>query len=441
MTGRPENSELRLALDACPAQLRGAREDFPILRQRVHNRPLIYFDNAATTQKPRQVIDCVRQFYERDNANVHRGIHTLSERATRRYEAARERVRGFINAAAPEEIIFLRGTTEAINLVAQSFLGPVLKAGDEILLTEMEHHSNIVPWQLLVARTGARLRVAPVTDSGELVLEELANLLGPRTRLLAVTHVSNALGTINDVAAICRMARDRGVPVLVDGAQAVGHMPVDVAAIGCDFYCFSGHKMYGPTGIGVLYGRRHLLQAMPPWQGGGEMIRSVTFAKTEFNVIPHRFEAGTPNIAGAIGLGAAIDYIEALGRPAIEAREQALLAYATAALARVPGLQMVGTARRRAAILSFVLEDLHPHDISTVLDREGIAVRAGHHCAMPLMQRYGISGTTRASLAFYNTPEEVDALVTGLEKVVRFFDLTPASTAGPGGEDIGEEAC
>ncbi len=420
MTGTPTGLSQAATSNRRPIET--ARNDFPILDQTVAGKPLVYLDNAATTQKPRRVIDSLRHYYEHDNANVHRGIHELSERATRQYESARDKVRDFINADVREEIIFVRGTTEAINLVAQSYLRPILAAGDEILITEMEHHSNIVPWQLVAEQTGARLRVAPITDSGELLLPTLAEMIGPRTRLLAVTQVSNALGSINPVADIVRLAHEQAVPVLVDGAQAVGHMPVDVRAIGCDFYAFSGHKMYGPTGIGVLYGRRDLLEKMPPWQGGGEMIRSVSFEKTEYNVLPHKFEAGTPHIAGAIGLGVAIDYIEDLGRSAIECHEQDLLAYATGALARVPGLRLVGTAPQKAAILSFLIDGLHPHDISTVLDREGVAVRAGHHCAMPLMARLGIPGTTRASLAFYNKPAEIDALVRGLLQVVAFFN-------------------
>ncbi|WP_461482088.1 aminotransferase class V-fold PLP-dependent enzyme [Porticoccus sp.] len=403
------------------ANILAARGDFPVLDQVVGGKPLVYLDNAATTQKPRQVIERLCQYYERDNANVHRGVHELSERATWQYEQARELVRDFINAAEHEEVIFVRGTTEAINLVAQSYLRPRLVAGDEILITEMEHHSNIVPWQLVAAQTGAKLRVVPITDEGELVIDAFANMMSERTRLVAVSHVSNTLGTVNPVAEIVRICHHYGVPVLVDGAQAVGHMPVDMRAIGCDFYAFSGHKMYAPTGIGVLYGRRAILNGMPPWQGGGEMIRKVSFEHTDYADLPSRFEAGTPDIAGAIGLGAAIDYINGLGRENIAAREQELLALATEALQGQPGLEIIGRAPHKGAILSFVLQGVHPHDISTILDREGVAVRAGHHCTMPLMERLGIPGTTRASFAFYNRDEDVAALLRGLHEVREFF--------------------
>ncbi len=399
-----------------------ARKDFPILDQTVAGHPLVYLDNAATTQKPQPVIEALRLYYERDNANVHRGLHTLSVRATQAYEGARETLRAFINARSCEEIVFLRGATEAINLVAQSYLRPQLSAGDEILISAMEHHSNIVPWQLVAQQTGARLRVAPINDAGELMLEAFTALLNARTRLVAVTQVSNALGTINPVEDIVRLSHAQAVPVLVDGAQAVGHMPVDVQALDCDFYALSGHKMYGPTGIGALYGRQRLLEAMPPWQGGGEMIRRVTFEASEYNDLPHRFEAGTPHIAGAIGLCAAIDYLDRLTMSAIARHEQALLAYATAGLGEVEGLRLIGTAQRKAGILSFVLPGVHPHDISTILDKEGIAVRAGHHCAMPVMDRFGVPATTRASLALYNTHADIDALVKGLQLVRKFFD-------------------
>jgi len=399
-----------------------ARKEFPALNQTVAGQPLVYLDNAATTQKPQQVIERLVHYYQRDNANVHRGVHTLSERATKAYEEARDSLRAFINARACEEIVFLRGATEAINLVAQSYLRPRLGIDDEILITAMEHHSNIVPWQLVAQQTGARLCVAPINDAGELLLESFKAQLCARTRLVAVTQISNALGTINPIAEIVRLSHARGVPVLVDGAQAVGHMPVDVQALDCDFYVLSGHKMYGPTGIGALYGRQALLEGMPPWQGGGEMIRRVTFETTEYNELPHRFEAGTPDIAGAIGLGAAIGYLRGLKMDAIGRYEQGLLAYATGALGEVEGLRLIGTAQCKAGILSFVLDGVHSHDISTFLDKAGIAVRAGHHCAMPVMDRFGVPATTRASLALYNTPADIDALVLGLKQVRAFFD-------------------
>lgn len=398
-----------------------ARSEFPALDQQVAGKPLAYLDNAATTQKPRQVIECLDHYYRTDNANVHRGVHELSERATRQFEATRDKVRDFINAREREEIVFARGTTEAINLVAQSYLRPRLSAGDEIVITEMEHHSNIVPWQLVAEQTGARIRVAPITDSGELKLDALAELLSPRTRLVAVSHISNTLGTINPVSKITRLCRERDIPVLLDGAQAVGHSTVDVQALDCDFYAFSSHKMYGPTGIGVLYGKRAILESMPPWQGGGEMIRRVTFEKSDYNTVPYRFEAGTPAIAATIGLGAAIDYLQNLGMKAVARRENELLAYATELLEEVPGLRLIGTARHKAAILSFVFDDIHPHDISTILDREGVAVRAGHHCTMPLMDRLGLPATTRASIALYNNRADIDALVEGLHSVRTLF--------------------
>jgi cysteine desulfurase / selenocysteine lyase len=403
---------------AAPAfDVEAVRKDFPILHQQIRGKPLVYLDSAATSQKPRAVIDAIARYYFEDNANVHRGVHLLSERATKDYEDAREKVRRFVNAAHAHEIVFVRGTTEAINLVAQTYGRNKLRAGDEILVTEMEHHSNIVPWQLLCEEKGATLRVAPIDDEGQLQLEELERLLGPRTRLLALAHVSNALGTVNPVRRIVEMAHRRKVPVLLDGAQAVPHLAVDVQALGCDFYAFSGHKLFGPTGIGVLYGRSELLEQMPPWQGGGDMISSVTFEKTTWNKLPYKFEAGTPDIAGAVGLGAAIDYLGGLGLAAVAAHEHDLLSYGTAALAAVPGLRLIGTAKEKAAVLSFVLGDLHPHDVGTVLDREGIAIRTGHHCAQPLMRRFGVTGTARASLAFYNRRQEIDALVSGLHKV------------------------
>ncbi|HEY5676153.1 MAG TPA: cysteine desulfurase [Myxococcales bacterium] len=390
------------------------RQDFPILAQKVHGKPLVYLDSAATSQKPRAVVDAVARFYLEDNANVHRGVHLLSERATQSYEDAREKARRFLNAAHAHEIVFVRGTTEAINLVAQTFGRLRVRAGDEVVITEMEHHSNIVPWQMLCEEKGAVLRVLPIDDQGQLRMGELERLLGPRTRLVALSHVSNALGTVNPVAEIVELSHRHGVPVLLDGAQAAPHLAVDVQALGCDFYAFSGHKLFGPTGIGVLYAKSELLEEMPPWQGGGDMIRSVSFEKTTWNRLPYKFEAGTPDIAGAVGLGAAIDYIGALGGAA---HEQALLSYATAALSRVPGLRLIGTATEKAAVLSFQLGELHAHDVGTVLDGEGIAIRTGHHCCQPLMRRLGISATARASLALYNRREDIDALAEGLRKV------------------------
>jgi cysteine desulfurase/selenocysteine lyase len=393
------------------------RQDFPALAQRIHGKPLVYLDSAATSQKPRAVIEAISRFYLTDNANVHRGVHLLSERATRAYEDAREKVRRFVNAAHAHEIVFVRGTTEAVNLVAQTLGRLRVRAGDEILITEMEHHSNIVPWQMLCEEKGAALRVVPIDDEGQLRVDELERLIGPRTRLLALSHVSNALGTINPVARIVEIAHRQHVPVLLDGAQAAPHLALDVQALGCDFYAFSGHKLFGPTGIGVLYARSELLEEMPPWQGGGDMIRSVSFEKTTWNKLPYKFEAGTPDIAGAVGLGAAIDYIGALGLPAIAVHERALLSYATTALRQVPGLRLIGTARDKAGVLSFQLGQLHPHDVGTVLDGEGIAIRTGHHCCQPLMRRLGVSATARASLALYNRREDIDALVAGLHRV------------------------
>jgi cysteine desulfurase/selenocysteine lyase len=409
------------AVAAVPFDVRHVREDFPILQQQVHGRPLAYLDNAATAQKPRAVIEAVTRFYTQTNSNVHRGLHDLSERATAAYERSRATVRRFLNAADDREIIFVRGTTEAINLVAQTFGRSRVAAGDEVLITAMEHHSNIVPWQMLCEEKGAHLRVAPIDDSGELRLDELERLLTPRTRLLALAHVSNALGTINPVRRIVEMAHAHGVPVLLDGAQAAPHMPVDVRAIGCDFFALSGHKMYAPTGIGALYARAEILETMPPWQGGGDMISSVTFEKTTYNRLPYRFEAGTPDIAGAIGLGAAIEYLEGLGWEGIEAQEHDLLEYALSALRAIPAVRLVGTARERAAVVSFVLDGVHPHDIGTILDAQGVAIRAGHHCAQPLMDRLGVPATARASLAFYNTREEIDALAAGLATVQEVF--------------------
>jgi cysteine desulfurase/selenocysteine lyase len=397
------------------------RQDFPILQQRVHGKPLVYFDNAATTGKPRAVIEAVARFYREDNANVHRGVHLLSERATAAYEGARAAAQRFLNAADTGEIIFVRGTTEGINLVAHSWGRRNLGPGDEVLVSTLEHHSNIVPWQMACEATGSQLRVIPITDEGELRMEDYLRLLNERTRIVAVTHVSNALGTINPVRAMIQAAHTRGIPVLVDGAQAVAHMRVDVRALDADFYVFSGHKLYGPTGVGILYGRRQILEVMPPYQGGGDMIRSVTFEKTRYNDLPYKFEAGTPDIAGAIGLGVAIDYVQAVGLDAIEAYEQGLLEYATARLSRVPGFRLIGEAPEKAAIISFLLGDVHPHDIGTILDQEGIAIRTGHHCCQPLMQRLGVAATARASFAFYNTRAEVDVLVDALGKVREVF--------------------
>ena len=404
--------------DADVARWRG---DFPLLRETVNGRPLVYLDNAATTQKPQSVIDAEAAFYSRGNANVHRGVHALSQRATDAYEASREKVRRFINAASMKEIVFVRGTTEAINLVAQSFARPRLTDSDNVIVSAMEHHSNIVPWQMACGQTGAELRVAPVNNAGELDLDMFSKLVGPNTRLVAITHLSNALGSITPVARIIELAHAHGVPVLLDGAQAIAHLGVDMRALDCDFYAFSGHKIFGPTGIGVLYAKAALLEAMPPYQVGGDMIRSVSFGKTEYNELPYKFEAGTPHIAGAIGLGAAIDYVAAIGLDAISAHEQNLLDYATAQVAGVRGLTIVGTARHKASILSFTMAGVHPHDVGTILDHEGVAIRAGHHCAMPLMQRLGITGTARASFSLYNTRAEVDALVAGLHKVQEMF--------------------
>jgi len=392
------------------------RRDFPILDQCVHGKRLVYLDNAATSQKPRAVIDALVHYYEHDNANIHRGVHALSMRATDAHDAARETVKHFINAESTREIIFVRGATEAINLVAQTYGRENVSAGDEVLITAMEHHSNIVPWQMLCEETGAQLRVVPIDDHGALRMDEFEKLLGPRTRILAIPHVSNALGTVNPVKQIVEMAHRHDVAVLVDGAQAVPHLPVDVRALGCDFYAFSGHKVYGPTGIGVLYGKAELLDAMPPYQGGGDMIRSVTFEKTTYNVLPYKFEAGTPDIAGAIGLGAALEYVAALGMDRIAAHGMDLLNYATEKVSAVEGVRLIGTAAHRTGVLSFVMGDIHPHDLGTILDREGIAIRTGHHCAQPVMERYGVAATARASFAVYNTHEEVDALVAGLER-------------------------
>lgn len=397
------------------------RGDFPILAQQVHGKPLVYLDNGATTQKPVSVIEAERAYYMRTNANVHRGVHLLSQRATEQYEAARARIARFVNAKHPEEIVFVRGTTEAINLVAQSDVRSRVGAGDEILISAMEHHSNIVPWQFVCAQTGAQLKVVPIDDTGTLDLAAYERMLGERTRIVAISHVSNALGTVNPVARMVELAHARDVPVLLDGAQAVAHARVDVQALDCDFYAFSGHKAYGPTGIGVLYAKASRLKAMPPWQGGGDMIRSVTFEKTEYNAIPWKFEAGTPNIAGAIGLAAALDYIDEIGIDVISTHEADLLAYATEAMRRLPQVRLIGTAREKAAIVSFVHESIHAHDIGSILDHEGVAVRAGHHCAMPVMQRFGVPATVRASFALYNTRDDVDVLIRAMAKVQEVF--------------------
>jgi cysteine desulfurase/selenocysteine lyase len=397
------------------------RSDFPVLHQEVNGHPLAYLDNAASSQRPRQVIDAVAEYYRRDHANVHRGVHTLSQRATEAYEGARSRVRRFVNAASDREIIWTRGTTEAINLVAQAWARPRLKPGDEILITWMEHHANIVPWQMVCEQTGARLVVVPIDERGQVRMEEFERLLSDRTRLVSVGHVSNALGTINPVREMIALAKARQVPVLLDGAQATPHMAVDVRELGCDFYAFSGHKMFAPTGIGVLYGRESVLEEMPPWQGGGDMILAVRFDGTVYNELPLKFEAGTPNIAGAVGMGAAVDYLEAIGMDAIAQREAQLLDYATKALSAVPGLRIIGTAEHKAAVVSFVLEGVHPHDIGTIVDHAGVAIRTGHHCAMPVMEFFDVPATARASFAFYNTEEEADRLVAALATTREMF--------------------
>ena len=401
--------------------VRRVREDFPILKQKVHGKPLVYFDNAATSQKPLAVIEAEERFYRSDNSNIHRGVHELSQRATKAYEDVRVKVREFINAREAREIIFVRGTTEAINLVAGSWGRKMLQTGDEVVISAMEHHSNIVPWQLLREEKGIVLRVAPINERGELLWEEFEQLLGPRTRLVSVTHVSNVLGTINPVKQIVRAAHQRNIPVLIDGAQAAPHIKIDVQEIDCDFYAFSGHKLFGPTGVGALYGKAKTLESMPPYQGGGDMISSVTFAKTLFNVIPYKFEAGTPNIAAGIGLGAAIDYVNQLGLDRVATYEHELLEHATGKLSALPGVRLIGTAKEKASVISFVVEGVHAHDVGTVLDQEGIAIRTGHHCAQPLMERFGVPATARASFAFYNTKEEVDALAEAINRVKEIF--------------------
>ena len=397
------------------------REDFPILKQKIHGKPLVYLDNGATSQKPQAVIDAVMGYYSADNSNIHRGVHALSERATAQYEAARGKLRDFINAPSDTEIVLVRGTTEAINLVAQSYGRTFLQAGDEIIVSALEHHSNIVPWQILCGQVGARLRVVPINHDGEIVIDEYRRLLNERTRFVSVAHVSNALGTVVPVKEMIGLAHERSVPVLLDGAQAVPHLKVDVRDLDCDFYAFSGHKMFGPTGVGVLYGRAELLDKMPPYQGGGDMISLVTFEKTHYNVLPYKFEAGTPNIAGVIGLGAAVDYLNDLNWAEVAAHENELLRYATEALAEIGPVKIIGTAKEKAGVLSFVIEHVHAHDVGTILDQEGVAVRAGHHCAMPVMQRFGVPATTRASFAFYNTVEEIDVMVKAIRRVLKVF--------------------
>ncbi len=397
------------------------RDDFPVLRQQVHGKPLVYLDSAATSQKPQVVIDTITQYYVAENANVHRGVHFLSQQATEAYEGARAKVQRFLNARDPREIVFVRGATEGINLVAQSYGRTHVRAGDEIVISTMEHHSNIVAWQMLCEEKGAVLRVVPINDDGEVLFDEYERLLNARTKLVALAHVSNALGTINPVKQMIETAHRWSVPVLIDGAQAVAHLPVDVQELDCDFYVFSGHKALGPTGIGILYGKAELLEGMPPYQGGGDMILSVTFERTRYNTLPYKFEAGTPHIAGVIGLGAAIEYLRRIGLDGIAAYEHNLLAYGTDVLTAVPGVRLIGTAKEKAGVLSFVLDGIHAHDIGTILDQEGIAIRAGHHCAMPVMQRFGVPATARASLAFYNTRAELDVLGRALRKASQMF--------------------
>jgi len=402
---------------AAPFDVARVRADFPLLARSVHDKPLVYFDNANTSQKPRTVIEAVDHFYRENNANVARAVHTLGEEATAAYEATRDKLARFINASSRDEIVFTSGTTQAINLVAYSYLLPRIQPGDEILVTTMEHHANIVPWQILGERAGAKLKVAPITASGELIVDRFIELLTPKVKLAGIVHVSNVLGTINPIAEIARAAKKRGIPLLVDGSQATPHLPVDVRALGCDFYTVTGHKMYGPTGTGALWARKELLRDMPPFFGGGEMIREVRFDGTTYADPPHRFEAGTPNIAGFVGLGAAIDYLNALGRERVAAYEHELLEYATAALKKVPGLRIFGEAKEKVGVISFLIDGAHAHDLATLLDHEGIAVRSGHHCAHPLMQFYGVPATVRASFAFYNTREEIDRFVEAIGRV------------------------
>lgn len=402
-------------------EVKRLRAEFPTLNQQVHDKPLVYLDNAATSQKPQRVIDAITEYYSSYNSNVHRGLHQLSERATAAFEGARDTVRKFINAASVKEIIFTKGTTEGINLVANSLGRSILGEGDEVIISEMEHHSNIVPWQLLCEEKGANLKVVPINDDGELVLDEYERILGPRTKLVSMAHVSNALGTVNPVKSVIEMAHSYGVTVLIDGAQAIPHGPVDVQDLDCDFYAFSSHKVFGPMGMGILYGKKELLESMPPYQAGGDMIRSVTFEKTTYNDLPYKFEAGTPNVVGAIGLGAAMEYVEEVGREEIAGYEQKLLSYATDALSSMEGLQIIGTASRKASVVSFIYKDVHAHDVGSILDYEGIAIRTGHHCAQPVMAHFGIPATARASFAFYNTREDVNALVKALDKVNEVF--------------------
>ena len=406
---------------ARPLDVLRIREDFPILAQEVNGKPLVYLDNAATTQKPTAVIDSICDYYREYNSNIHRGVHTLSQKATDAYERARTRTMAYLGARRPEEIIFVRGATEGINLVSQAYLRPRIEPGDEIVISTLEHHSNIVPWQLLREQAGAVLKVAPIDDDGAVDIQAYKDLLGDRTKFVSLVHVSNALGTINPIREMVAMAREKEIPVLVDGAQAAAHSRVDVAELGCDFYAISGHKMYGPTGIGALYGKAHVLEEMPPYHGGGEMILSVTFDKTEYNRIPYKFEAGTPDIAGAIGLGAAIEYIEEAGLESIETHEKNLLDYATAAVSSIDGVEIIGRAPAKAGILSFIIDGVHPHDAGTILDQHGVAVRAGHHCAQPALERLGVQATVRASFALYNTREEIDLLAHGITKAVEVF--------------------
>ena len=408
-------------MTAQPFDVEAVRRDFPILSREVAGKPLVYLDSAATSQKPQVVIDALSAYYSGINANVHRGVHTLSQEATDAYEGARAKVRQLINAAEDAEIVFTRGTTEGINLVAHSLGAQRVREGSEVVISNMEHHSNVVPWQILCEQRGARLRVVPINDDGELLMDEYERLLGPQTALVSIVHMSNALGTINPVKDIVALAHAHGVPVLLDGAQAAPHLPIDVRELDCDFYAFSGHKLFGPTGIGVLYGKREWLESMPPYQGGGEQIKSVTFEKTIYNDLPYKFEAGTPHIAGVVGLGAAIDYVKGIGLERAAAYEHELLEYGTEQLQAIEGLRLIGTAREKASVLSFVLDGIHPHDIGTVLDTQGIAIRTGHHCTQPLMQRFQIPATARASLAFYNTKSEIDALVEGIHKTFEVF--------------------
>ena len=409
-------------MGALPYDVSRVRTDFPALHQSIRGKPLVYLDNAATTQKPQAVIDALVHYYTFDNSNVHRGVHTLSARATEAYEGARKKVASYINAAEPAEIIFVRGTTEWINLVARSFTRCCIDRGDEVLISAMEHHSNIVPWQILCNESGAKLRVIPMNERGELLLDEYERLLTPKTRIVAVVHISNSLGTVNPVKEIVERAHAKNIPVLIDGAQAAPHIAVDVRALDCDFFVFSGHKMYGPMGIGVVYGKREFLERMPPYQGGGDMIASVSFEKTTYATLPYKFEAGTPNVAGVVGLGAAIDYILGLGLSAIAAHERDLASYAAERLSAIPGLRLIGTAKDKASVVSFVLDGIHPHDVGTILDREGIAIRTGHHCTQPVMDFFGVPATSRASFGLYNTRDEVDALVAALNKVKEVFE-------------------